>query len=176
MPLIVKKASDLLGVYVGETEKKIASAFDEAKEKGAILLLDEVDSFLNSRESHTRSWESTMVNEMLTQMESFDGVFIATTNFNKKLDHAVARRFDFKIKLDYLMPEQSIKMFKQLTKRITAQTLDKLSTLKNLTPGDFAVVTRKAALLGKHSESDIFELLIQESAYKQPGSKSIGFI
>lgn len=176
MSLIVKKASDLLGAYVGETEKEIAAAFDEAKDKGAILLLDEVDSFLNSRESHTRSWESTMVNEMLTQMESFDGVFIATTNFNKKLDHAVARRFDFKIKLDYLMPEQSIKMFKQLSKRITAHTVSKLSTLANLTPGDFAVVSRKMALLGKHKEIEILDLLIQESEYKQPKAKAIGFI
>jgi SpoVK/Ycf46/Vps4 family AAA+-type ATPase len=109
-------------------------------------------------------------------MESFDGVFIATTNFNKKLDHAVARRFDFKIKLDYLMPEQSIKMFKQLSKRMTAQTVSKLSTLANLTPGDFAVVSRKTALLGKHKEIEILDLLIQESEYKESKAKQIGFV
>jgi len=176
MPLVTKKASDLLGQYVGETEKNIASAFQEAKEKNAILLLDEVDSFLNSREGNNQSWESTMVNEMLTQMESFDGVFVATTNFNKKLDHAVARRFDFKIKLDYLTPEQSIKMFKQLVYRIQKQTRGQLVKLINLTPGDFAVVARKSALLGKYEDNEILDLLMQESIYKQPETTPIGFL
>jgi SpoVK/Ycf46/Vps4 family AAA+-type ATPase len=176
MPLIIKRASDLLGSYVGETERNIAAAFDEAKEKCAVLLLDEVDSFLNSREDSNQNWESTMVNEMLTQMENFDGVFIATTNFNKKLDHAVARRFDFKIKLDYLKPEQSIKMFQQFFYQITKKTKYHLSKLNNLTPGDYAVVARKSALLGKFDDSEIFELLLLESLYKQPESKPIGFL
>jgi len=176
MPLITKSASALLGKYVGETEKNIAAAFEEAKASNAVLLLDEVDSFLNSREGHQQSWESTMVNEMLTQMENFDGVFVATTNFNKKLDHAVARRFDFKIKLDYLTPEQSIKMFKQLFYQASKQTKIKISTLNNLTPGDFAVVTRKSALLGKYDEDEVLELLVQESIYKQPETKPIGFL
>jgi transitional endoplasmic reticulum ATPase len=176
LPLITKSASDLLGCYVGETEKNIAAAFDEAKEKNAILLLDEVDSFLNSREGSSQNWESTMVNEMLTQMENFDGVFIATTNFNKKLDHAVARRFDFKIKLDYLKHEQSIKMFKQLAPKISQKSKGQINKLHNLTPGDFAVVSRKSALLGKFTENEILDILIDESAYKQSEAKPIGFI
>ncbi|MEI6895459.1 MAG: ATP-binding protein [Colwellia sp.] len=176
MPLITKSASALLGKYVGDTEKNIAAAFEEAKASNAVLLLDEVDSFLNSRDGHQQSWESTMVNEMLTQMENFDGVFVATTNFNKKLDHAVARRFDFKIKLDYLTPEQSIKMFKQLVYQASKKTKIKISTLNNLTPGDFAVVTRKSALLGKYDEDEVLELLVQESIYKQPETKPIGFL
>jgi transitional endoplasmic reticulum ATPase len=117
-----------------------------------------------------------MVNEMLTQMENFDGVFIATTNFNQKLDHAVARRFDFKIKLDYLKREQSIKMFKQLALQISQKSKVQINKLLNLTPGDFAVVARKSALLGKFTENEILNILIDESAYKQPEAKQIGFI
>ena len=176
MPLVAKTASELLGKYVGETEKNIAAAFEEAKASNAVLLLDEVDSFLNEREGSSQNWVSTMVNEMLTQMESFDGVFVATTNFNQKLDHAVARRFDFKIKLDYLTPEQSIKMFKQMVYQASKQTKIKLSTLNNLTPGDFAVVARKSALLGKYDEDEILELLVQESVYKEPQAQPIGFL
>jgi len=176
IPLLVKKSSDLLGSFVGETEQNIAMAFDEAKEKGAILLIDEVDSFLNSREAHANNWESTMVNEMLTQMESFDGIFIATTNFNKKLDHAVARRFDFKIKLDYLTTEQSLKMFKYLALPSNNVVKGKLAQLKNLTPGDFSVAARKCALLGKLDEDVVLEYLQQESSYKEPKVKSIGFL
>jgi transitional endoplasmic reticulum ATPase len=176
LPLIMKRGSDLLGAYVGETEKNIAAAFEEAKDKNAILLLDEVDSFLNSREGHSKSWESTMVNEMLTQMETFDGVFIATTNFNQKLDHAVARRFDFKIKLDYLLPAQSLKMFKQFVYSSSKGTREQLLKLNNLTPGDFAVVARKCSLLGKIDEDSVLVLLQQESVYKKPLAKPIGFV
>jgi transitional endoplasmic reticulum ATPase len=176
MPLIIKRASDLLGSYVGETERNIAAAFDEAKEKNAVLLLDEVDSFLNSREGSTQNWESTMVNEMLTQMESFDGVFIATTNFNKKLDHAVARRFDFKIKLDYLTTTQRLKMFKQFVPSVSKVLQIELTKLNNLTPGDFLVAARKCSLIGKLDEQVVLTFLQQESAYKSPQSCSIGFL
>jgi SpoVK/Ycf46/Vps4 family AAA+-type ATPase len=176
LPLIIKRGSDLLGSYVGETERNIAAAFEEARDKNAILLLDEVDSFLNSREGHSKSWESTMVNEMLTQMENFDGVFIATTNFNQKLDHAVARRFDFKIKLDYLLPAQTLKMFKQFVYSSSKGTREQLLELNNLTPGDFAVVARKCSLLGKFDEDTVLALLQQESAYKKPIAQPIGFV
>ena len=43
--LITKNASDILGMYVGESEKNIAKAFEEAKKQKKILLFDEVDSF-----------------------------------------------------------------------------------------------------------------------------------
>ena len=44
MKVICKRASDLLGMYVGETEKNIANAFEEAKEDEALLIFDEADS------------------------------------------------------------------------------------------------------------------------------------
>lgn len=45
-PLHVRRASDLLGSYVGQTERQLAEAFDCAKREGAVLLIDKVDSFL----------------------------------------------------------------------------------------------------------------------------------
>lgn len=53
-------------MYVGETEQNIAKAFKEAKDKKALLIFDEADSFLQSRTNAQRSWEITQVNEMLT--------------------------------------------------------------------------------------------------------------
>ncbi len=78
--IIVKKGSDLLSMWLGGTEKNIAQAFKEASSKKAVLVFDEVDSFLQDRSAAARSWEITQVNEMLVQMESFSGIFIATTN------------------------------------------------------------------------------------------------
>ena len=49
LPLHIKKASDLLSKYVGEMEQNLARAFRTAEQNNAILLLDEIDSFLQNR-------------------------------------------------------------------------------------------------------------------------------
>ena len=110
-PIMLKKASDLLSMWVGESEQNIAQAFSEAEQKGAILVLDEVDSFLQDRSGAYHSWEVTQVNEMLTQMESFQGIFIATTNFMTNLDKASIRRFDMKVEFKPLDSAKFIKAF-----------------------------------------------------------------
>lgn len=48
-PLLQKNASDLLTCWLGETEKRLAAMFREAREEDAVLLLDEADSFLQDR-------------------------------------------------------------------------------------------------------------------------------
>ena len=93
-PLLVVRASDLLDPYVGMSERHMAEMFARAHTQRAVLLLDECDSFLRSRAGAQHRWEITQVNEMLTQIERFDGVFIATTNAREDLDEAVFRRFD----------------------------------------------------------------------------------
>ena len=110
-PIIVKRASDLLSMWVGRTEENIAEMFREAQEDGALLLLDEADSFLQDRRGAHRSWEITQVNELLTQMECFRGLFLCATNFMDSLDAAVLRRFSFKIRFDYLTRAQREKCF-----------------------------------------------------------------
>ena len=54
--------------------------FFEARQQEAILVLDEADSFLSDRRYASKSWEVTQVNELLTQMEAFEGIFVCTTN------------------------------------------------------------------------------------------------
>lgn len=83
--LLAKRASDLLGPYVGQTEKAIARMFRQAEQDQAVLLLDEADSFLRDRRSAHQSWEVTQVNELLTQMERFGGLFICSTNLLDRL-------------------------------------------------------------------------------------------
>jgi len=181
-PLILKRASDLMSKWVGETEQLIAGMFDEARESEAVLLLDEADSFLNDRRGAKAQWEVTQVNELLTQMEAFDGVFICTTNLMENLDQASLRRFAFKIKLDYLRPEQRSAMFEQEFVRIggdaTAAELlvADVRRLERLTPGDFAVVMRQLKFQeDKPSAAVFYDLLARECRAK--GSKSsIGFV
>ena len=46
VPLLLKRVLDLLNMYVGETEQRIAAMFEQTQDEGAVLVLDEADSFL----------------------------------------------------------------------------------------------------------------------------------
>ena len=122
VPLLVKRGSDLISMWVGETEKNIAECFQQAETEGAILLIDEVEGFLQDRREARLSWEVTGVNEMLTQMESFAGIFIASTNLRDNLDQAALRRFDLKIKFDFLLPRQCKALLKSYCKSLNLGT------------------------------------------------------
>ena len=179
-PIIIKKGSDLLSMFVGGTEKNIALAFKEAKDKKAVLVFDEVDSFLQDRSMAARSWEVTQVNEMLVQMESFDGIFIATTNLIDNLDKACFRRFDLKLEFGYLLPEQARNLFKKecaiLKVKYDENTAKKISNLGLLAPGDFASVRRQAKFRPIKNGDDFCHRLELEVALKnEEKSAKIGF-
>lgn len=184
-PVLVKNASDLLRPYVGQTEMEIAGMFREAEDQEAILFVDEVDSFLRDRQQAHRSWEVTQVNELLGQLERFKGLFVCATNLRENLDAAVFRRFDFKIKLDYLREEQAWGLFQslvtelkvRLSPRETRNLKSRMACLRHLAPGDFAVVQRKALMVGKKPIAGLLmEWLEQEVTSKPINSKRpIGF-
>jgi SpoVK/Ycf46/Vps4 family AAA+-type ATPase len=182
-PLIIKKASDLMSKYVGETEQQMAAMFKEATSEKAVLLLDEADSFLQSRALAQRSYEVTEVNEMLQQMERFEGVFICTTNLIDRIDEAALRRFTFKIQFKPLTREQREKMF--ITEALegnaanfTGKMSDALHKMAMLTPGDFASVKRQITLFDETiSPEDFLAQLEQEHKIKPDvkWSRGIGF-
>jgi transitional endoplasmic reticulum ATPase len=181
LPLHIKKASDLLSMYVGEMEQNLAKAFHSAEQDQAILLLDEVDSFLQDRRGAKQSWEVTQVNELLTQMESYAGVFVATTNLVGNLDQAALRRFDMKLMFDYLKPEQAWELYRQHSKSLglkcPGETQKRAITVIDiLTPGDFALTTRKNRFEPIKSHADLISCLENECAMKEVGRKqAIGF-
>ena len=148
MPLLLKQGSDLLNRYVGGTEQNIAQAFEQAKADNALLVLDEVDTFLFSREGADRSWERSQVNEMLTQIERFEGLMVVSTNLIEVLDPAALRRFDLKLKFDYLTLPQRLDFAKQQAEilglpLLSEEDLSQIESLNLLTPGDFAAVARR---------------------------------
>ena len=180
MPLHSHKVSDLMSKWVGETEEKIARAFEAAEADGAILLIDEVDSFLMDRTKSTANWEATMVNEMLTQMESFSGIFFASTNLMDNLDKASLRRFDAKIRFNFLNAAQSENLLKkyckQLKLRLLAKSIKQIRALNVLTPGDFAAVGRQHRFVPLRDSSAFVQRLTDECKLKNSDSRSIGFI
>ena len=170
--VVMKKASDLMSCYVGGTEKNIARAFSEAKDKEAMLIIDEADSFLQNRNNAHRSWEVTQVNEMLTCMESHQYPFVCTTNLINSLDEASLRRFTFKVKFDFLKQEQvnsAIEHFFGIK--------DANVNIKGLTAGDFATVKKKIEFLGTSDLDEITQMLKAEVKVKKSSElqSSIGF-
>lgn len=181
-PLLVKRASDIISKWVGDSEQNIAAMFAEAREQDSVLVLDEADSFLSDRRDARNSWEVTQVNELLTQMEAFEGIFICTTNLMSKLDQASLRRFAFKIKFDPLTPDQRVEMFRQELTRLEgtqeeAPVYERLvSHLEQLTPGDFAVAARQFELWGEAASAErLYEILKSECGAKGAVSRKIGF-
>jgi len=184
-PLIVRLGSDLLGKYVGESEKAIASMFAEASDENAILLLDECDSFLASRSRARNNWEITQTNELLQQMERHQGIFICATNRFEDLDVAVLRRLALKINFKPLTLDQRVRLFAQevLDGDVYAANQyygSRLAKLADLTPGDYSAVRARLRLAGNCCEAEKYlEELAEEIAVKNNnlyGSRPIGFI
>jgi SpoVK/Ycf46/Vps4 family AAA+-type ATPase len=175
MPILFKRASDLMSKYVGENEQNIARAFEEAKEKESFLIFDEADSLLGDRRYAQHSWEISQVNEMLTWMECHPLPFACTTNLKERLDPASMRRFTFKCNFDYLQPEQIVIAFKHFF----ALDLEarQAREMRTLTPGDFAVVSKMLQFLdiGK-DPALLIELLYREvEAKNEIQQRQLGF-
>ena len=169
LEVLHKRTSDLLSCWVGGSEKNIAAAFQEARAEKKFLIFDEADSLLQDRGQAFRSWEVTQVNEMLTCMESHPYPFACTTNLMDRLDKASLRRFTFKVKYDYLTREQARLAFGHFFGQDHDVKLDAL------TPGDFAVVARKAAIMGLTDPAKLAEMLAQEQEAKGIKSTVMGF-
>ena len=182
-PFLLRRASDILSMYVGGSEKNIANMFAEARQQEAVLVLDEADSFLADRRDAKQSWEVTQVNELLTQMEAFEGIFVCTTNLMEKLDPASLRRFAFKLKFDYLNADQRWDMFVREFERLGGKALSaadwekQVRNLSKLTPGDFAVIARQCAILDVPvTAGDMYRQLLEECHVKGEATVKIGFV
>jgi SpoVK/Ycf46/Vps4 family AAA+-type ATPase len=89
--------------YIGETEKNLAAAFDEAERAGAVLFFDEADSLFGKRtevrDAHDR-YANLEVNYLLQRVESFTGLVVLATNRRAAIDEAFLRRLRFVIRFD----------------------------------------------------------------------------
>ena len=177
--VITKNASDILGMYVGESEKNIAKAFNEAKLQKKILLFDEVDSFFRERSFASQSWEITQVNEFLTQMEKFEGIVICTTNFRNIMDKAMQRRFhimvEFKALKDEGVQTLLVKYFSQFD--FKEEDIRKISNYQSATPGDFGNLSSRLRFMNqeKVTETYITDEICKMQEEKEYDKRSIGF-
>lgn len=181
-PLLIKRASDILGKYVGENEKNIKLMFDQASDEDAVLLLDEADSFLRDRSLARQGWEVSTVNELLQGMERHRGIFICTTNLFNSIDLAALRRFTFKLEFIELNEDQRWQMFLNeggfTEKDFSDQEREKyhmdLALIRGLAPGDFATIQRQVRLLDQPLSASGWINALQEEARAKLREASYG--
>ncbi|MBC7539815.1 MAG: AAA family ATPase [Bacteriovorax sp.] len=170
--ILLKRASDLLSMWVGGSEKNIRKAFEDAEREKKILFIDEADSLLSSRDGHNRTWETTQVNEILTCMENFRGILLCATNHVDNLDMAAQRRFLFKLKFDYLDKDGVIHFYNKFFKNyvsdeVTQNEIDDLKSINGLTPSDFNNLKRKFDIIAPSNHGEILQQLQLEIGYKK---------
>jgi hypothetical protein len=135
--------------------------------------LDEADSFLQSREDAKHSWEVTQVNELLTQMENFNGLLVCSTNFEGGLDPASRRRFHLKLEFGYLQGIGARHFWNVFFANRVAREPDEeffleLCALPLLAPGDFKAVYER---LRYFSQEEVFPEAVLEELRREVGFK-----
>lgn len=181
--ILFKRGSDLLDMYVGQTEKLIAAAFGEAQAREAILLIDEADTFFVARERAERNWEISHTNEFLNQMENHSCLVFCCTNFIAHLDRASLRRFHFKLEFLPLDHQKAAALFRSyfddFVKTLPGdlEIAGALNRVGNLTPGDFRAVRQRLQFCERASLPwmEIVDELTNEVRYKTDGRRIRGF-
>ena len=153
-PVVARRGSDLLGSFLGETERAVAAAFQEAEATGAVLLFDEVDALLRDRRGATHGWELSIVDEVLQQLEAFGGLIACTTNLWEEIDPAALRRFLFKVELKPLDAAGLAVLVGEVLERALTPgergaVTRAMRRLAGVTAGDVAVVARRVRVLGE---------------------------
>ena len=145
--------AQLVSKYIGETEKNLNVAFDEAERAGAVLLFDEADALFGKRSSvsdaHDR-YANIEVAYLLQRLQRFSGLAILTSNFPDNIDAAFTRRLRFRV--DFPRPAAADRRAiwdQSIPARLRAPDLDlhRVAHALDLTGGMIRMVAVHAAML-----------------------------
>lgn len=157
--------------WVGESEKNIKELFDRYRaicrnsSLAPILLFNEADAVLGVRmEGASRAvdkMENSIQNIILQEMESLEGIMIATTNLTSNLDKAFERRFLYKIRFDRPTAESRAKIWQAMLGGLSEQDAGTLAADFDLSGGEIENIVRKHsvnAILTGNDNIDIEEI------------------
>ncbi len=170
--VVEKRASDLLGAYVGESEKKIRMAFEQAQDEKAALIFDEIDSLITDRSSHDKGWETSQVNEFLRSLESQETPVFGCTNLRDNIDKAAMRRFLFHVEFRALPERKAAACFEHY---MSMKAPPALSGLDGLVPAHFELLKKRCDVLQVTDTDEMIEML-KEDIVSQPAFGPIGFM
>ena len=183
--ILVVDVPQIKSKWVGDSEKNIKALFDRYRELvrrsevAPILLFNEADAIIGIRKNGATNavdkMENTIQNIILQEMESLDGILIATTNLADNLDTAFERRFLYKIRFE--KPDASVRklIWKQMIPELSPADATTLATAFDFSGGQIENIARKHAIHAVlHGEPESLLRTLQDyCATEKLDSKSV---
>ena len=183
--------SQIKSCWVGESEKNIKQVFDNyrAKVKNSqitpILLFNEADAIIGERmegaKSAVNKMENSIQNIILQEMETLDGILIATTNLAQNMDKAFERRFLYKVKFEKPTIEARMNMWHEMIPKLNEDECRILATKYDFSGGQIENIARHYTI-GNILHGDAENKIEQLSAYcdaerleSSIGNRRVGF-
>lgn len=145
--------SEIKSMWVGESEKNIKAVFDRYRAVAKmskhipILLFNEADAVIGKRkEGADRAvdkMENSIQNIILQEMESLEGIMIATTNLVENMDAAFERRFLYKVKFEKPEQAQRVRIWQSMMPDLSGETAERLASTFDFSGGQIENITRK---------------------------------
>jgi len=144
--------SETKSMWVGESEKQIKKVFDlyreysKSSKSAPILLFNEADAIINKRVDVRDSVDSAMnavQNIVLQEMETLDGIMIATTNLTENLDNAFERRFLYKIEFQKPTAETRKEIWQTLIPSLKPDEAKELADAYDFSGGEIENISRR---------------------------------
>ena len=164
--------SKIKSMWVGESEKNIQSIFDCYRRKvleyklTPILLFNESDAVIGKRqegaERAVEKMENSIQNIILQEMETLDGILIATTNLVQNMDKAFERRFLYKIKFNNPTVETRMSIWQEMVPALADSQARTLAMKYDFSGGQIENVARHYAIdnILHGDQEDILKTLI----------------
>ena len=150
--------SQIKSSWVGDSEKNIKRIFDTYREIARkntttpILLFNEADAIINKRmegaESAVNKMENTIQNIILQEMETLDGILIATTNLAQNMDKAFERRFLYKIKFEKPTLEARMHIWHEMIPTLSEDDTKTLAEKYDFSGGQIENIARHNTING----------------------------
>jgi len=175
------RPSEILGSFVGETERNIARLFEEADPSEQLIILDEFESLAEDRRGSHRSWEISKVAEFLSRFDGYRGRVIACTNLPDNVDTAVRRRFHLKARLDALSRPQRVEVVREFALELECRppknVLDHIGHLDGLAYGHVMNAAEVARYMDRVDWLQFVQLIRSEMSGTEGNvSRRIGFM
>ena len=157
--------SQIKSMWVGESEKNIKHVFDNYRTKvkesqlTPILLFNEADAIIGKRQEGAEravdKMENSIQNIILQEMETLDGILIATTNLVQNMDKAFERRFLYKIKFEKPTVEARMNMWREMIPKLNEEQSRALATKYDFSGGQIENIARHYTIGNiLHGDSD----------------------
>ena len=157
--------SQIKSMWVGESEKNIKQVFDNYRTKvrecdiTPILLFNEADAIIGIRKEGAEraidKMENSIQNIILQEMETLDGILIATTNLAQNMDKAFERRFLYKIEFEKPTIEARMSMWHEMIPVLKEEETRILANKYDFSGGQIENIARHYTIANiLHGESD----------------------